>query len=83
MNYLLSLIKPFVASLQEYLTVTNKDHFNLNEKKSLLQMLKPSLKEATARTIMKFKLHNLMSFLGTISVFNSNFFARTYKSLEK
>jgi F-type H+-transporting ATPase subunit alpha len=46
------LIKPFVASLQEYLTVTNKDYFNLvKSSKKLAPDAEALLKEAIARTI--------------------------------
>jgi F-type H+-transporting ATPase subunit alpha len=46
------LIKPFVASLQEYLTVTNKEYFNLvKSSKKLAPDAEALLKEAIARTI--------------------------------
>jgi F-type H+-transporting ATPase subunit alpha len=46
------LIKPFVASLQEYLTVTNKEYFNLvKSSKKLTPDAEALLKEAIARTI--------------------------------
>jgi F-type H+-transporting ATPase subunit alpha len=46
------LIKPFVASLQEYLTVTNKEYFELvKASKKLAPDAEALLKEAIARTI--------------------------------